>query len=942
MRKITHLLILILVVIVLVYPSSTVHPAPTEQITVNSFFDVVDSGDNSCTLREAIIAANRNMPSGLVKGECPAGTIIPADTIIVPAGTYTLTIDGQDEDSGLQGDLDITSSISIQGAGPNETIIQAGASLIYSVDRVFHVNTSGSVHFEGLAIQHGYQSIPAGVASGGGILIEGNGTISIDECKISDNELLSASQSYGAGITNADNATLSITNSTINNNQVEGSNFTYGGGIFNNFGVINIANTTLHNNQTDGSGGALYNAGTAYLTNVTMTRNRSDSESNGSGAGGGIAGTGTTYLKNSLLWNYDSLANNHFPNIIGNVISADYNIIENLGDYDGFAPADHDIVGDSENEVDPDIGEYIQSSGSHQLLSTSLVLDQIPAINCTYLSGGSNPLYANGEAITRDQRGAPRPNGSHCDIGAREFLSLVVTGTQDSLEDDGECTLREAITTANTGDSSGPTDGECAIPPDRVDLPAGTYILMIAGTGEQYNQTGDLNLRTDLILSGVGAHNTILQAGPDPGSGIDRVIRSHSFGTLEIRNLTIRHGRTNSHGAGIYATNQTIMLIEVSIENNFATLRGGGICCEGFCDTVILGSAIIENQSLTSNGGGIYVPESILTIANSTISNNQAARSGGGIYGSMTLYLNNATVTSNTADSDQDGDGDGGGIDFYPGFAIKNSIIADNIDRGGEKPDISNGEEEIYSLDHNLIGDIGTQSFEGAAHDIVGTSSSPVDPQLGELTGKPAYQVPEPDSPVIDAIPTLSCTYASPDDNPLFSDGESITSDQLGGTRPVDGDMDGQFACDIGAVEYNHPELTLTKSVDNPNPRWTETVNFTIAVSNNGPGDATGVVISDTLPAELNYLGPITLLPAGTTLPEPTLPTLADDLSIPSGETISLTFPVNIVPGLVADTQITNIAEVVCNELSVTTLDSVMLTIAETTHPVYLPLVVNE
>ena len=65
MRNIIHLLILTLVFVVLVYPFSTVHSAPTEQIIVNSFFDVVDSGDNSCTLREAIIAANRNLPSGL-------------------------------------------------------------------------------------------------------------------------------------------------------------------------------------------------------------------------------------------------------------------------------------------------------------------------------------------------------------------------------------------------------------------------------------------------------------------------------------------------------------------------------------------------------------------------------------------------------------------------------------------------------------------------------------------------------------------------------------------------------------------------------------------------------------------------------------------------------------------------------------------------------------
>jgi uncharacterized repeat protein (TIGR01451 family) len=245
-------------------------------------------------------------------------------------------------------------------------------------------------------------------------------------------------------------------------------------------------------------------------------------------------------------------------------------------------------------------------------------------------------------------------------------------------------------------------------------------------------------------------------------------------------------------------------------------------------------------------------------------------------------------------------------------------------------------------MDYNLIGNIGTQSFAPDPNDIVGTTVVPEDPQLGALTGTPAYQVPEPGSQVIDAIPASSCTYTSPDTNKLFSDGETITSDQTGGLRPVDGDMDGQFACDIGAVEYNHPELILTKSVDNPNPRWTESVTYTIMVSNTGPRNATGTVVSDTLPAELNYLGPLTLFPGGTILPEPTLPTLADDLAIASGETISLTFPVSFNPGLAVDTQITNSAEVICNELSEPALDSVTLRIAETILPVYLPLVVND
>src|SRR5689334_12394882 len=55
--------------------------ASAATITVNSVADTV-ADDGVCTLREAIVAANTNMPSGLTTGECAAGDTSPAvDTI---------------------------------------------------------------------------------------------------------------------------------------------------------------------------------------------------------------------------------------------------------------------------------------------------------------------------------------------------------------------------------------------------------------------------------------------------------------------------------------------------------------------------------------------------------------------------------------------------------------------------------------------------------------------------------------------------------------------------------------------------------------------------------------------------------------------------------------------------------------------------------------------
>jgi uncharacterized repeat protein (TIGR01451 family) len=49
-------------------------------------------------------------------------------------------------------------------------------------------------------------------------------------------------------------------------------------------------------------------------------------------------------------------------------------------------------------------------------------------------------------------------------------------------------------------------------------------------------------------------------------------------------------------------------------------------------------------------------------------------------------------------------------------------------------------------------------------------------------------------------------------------------------------------------------DLALTKSVDNPAPAAGGTVVFTLTVTNNGPNNATGVVVSDPLPAGLTYV----------------------------------------------------------------------------------------
>ena len=77
-------------------------------------------------------------------------------------------------------------------------------------------------------------------------------------------------------------------------------------------------------------------------------------------------------------------------------------------------------------------------------------------------------------------------------------------------------------------------------------------------------------------------------------------------------------------------------------------------------------------------------------------------------------------------------------------------------------------------------------------------------------------------------------------------DAAAPTTDQRGVARPLGA------ATDIGAFELGiFADLAVSKSVDHSSPRVDETLTFTVTVTNNGPGPASGVVVNDLIPSGL-------------------------------------------------------------------------------------------
>ncbi len=150
-------------------------------------------------------------------------------------------------------------------------------------------------------------------------------------------------------------------------------------------------------------------------------------------------------------------------------------------------------------------------------------------------------------------------------------------------------------------------------------------------------------------------------------------------------------------------------------------------------------------------------------------------------------YLNNVTITDNTADDDNIGGGDGGGVYFgggVPEFEFRNTIIAGNDDPTSA-PDCSGS--SLTSQDYNLVGDKSGCNFTEQPHDQVGSGVSPIDPKLGPLAdngGPSETHALLTGSPAIDAIPEGGTGYNG-----------APPTDQRGVSRPQ------MAACDIGAYE---------------------------------------------------------------------------------------------------------------------------------------------
>jgi CSLREA domain-containing protein len=435
--------------------------------------------------------------------------------------------------------------------------------------------------------------------------------------------------------------------------------------------------------------------------------------------------------------------------------------------------------------------------------------------------------------------------------------TIVVNSTLDVANStDGLCTLREAITAANTDTASGPTAGECeagsSSDPDTISLTgvAGTITLGSALPSITASVSINGPGASQLTISGNNSFRvfTLTVAGP---------------GVVNFSALTIANGRiSNDVGGGIYTQNSgNVNVTDSTITNNFAILGGGignggtgiftitnstisnnsagtgGGCYNGLGTMNVINSTINNNVSGTvagsGNGGGIITSSENLNIINSTLHNNSATGRGGAIYNNSSdadISISQSTITQNSAILG------GGGVGNNNGAPIRilNTIVADNISSNG--PDLLG---PFVSQGHNLLrnsdGSSGfTFGINNANGDLVGVTFAPVSPLLGPLQnngGPTQTRALLPGSLAIDAGDNCVVLAGGCLTTPL-------TTDQRGISRQVNATVD------IGAFESR--AFTLSVNSGTPQSKAVNTIFAPLVVTvNSASGDpvAGGLVV---------------------------------------------------------------------------------------------------
>lgn len=434
--------------------------ASANTYTVTTYDDGVPAActPTLCTLRSAVAAANAH--PGF-------------DRIVLQPTRYDVRLadspDGEggfvDEDENLSGDLDLSDSVWIVGAGRDVSVLRG-----FGYSRLIEVLPGVTALLSDLTIEYGRS-----YTSGGGLQNRGRALL----MHVALNGNTAASQfehNYGGGIDNL--GWLELLASTVTGNSASSgeSGAGQGGGIYNSGNLTIIGSLIADNRSSDdnetGGGSGLYNIGQADIADTVWTGNSLPAQSPLDGSALLNAAPGLMHVSNSTIsGNFGGAETGDdrgaaVGNASGASLTLDYVTIAGnagggLGNA-GEARVIASIIAGNTNNLnvpDPPISYYNGNNCKNTgVLSVTDALfgddGNCPLAQAIVVDNGEvfatvlAPLYQNGAALPThalragspaidavsaatdcprlDQRGEPRPrDGDHdglraCDIGAYE------------------------------------------------------------------------------------------------------------------------------------------------------------------------------------------------------------------------------------------------------------------------------------------------------------------------------------------------------------------------------------------------------------------------------------------------------------------------------------------------------------------------------------------
>ncbi len=574
-----------------------------------------DSGDGvcdtTCTLRDAVLAANSTNPLD--------------DTITFLPFLTRITLNNEIA-------VDTLGRILIDGPGADRLTIDGGIGS----NRIFYVFSSGGsssiFDISDVTLTGGNGAGSVANGQGGAIYVRAPAFMRLLRVHVTGNTAAS-----GGGI-GYNSTGLTVFDSTFSDNTATGDC----GGFFNNGDGLIIVNSTISGNNAANDGGGFCHINSGGLQNVTVTDNTAF-------RGGGIALRSFSGI--FTVWNSIIAGNDHTgggnPEIYRNdppamFISDGYNLIG-------------DNAGDS---ADTNVPITFQPTD---------ILDISPQLIALNNNGGTTPTNAlqfNSPAkdaadptsgLEFDQRGFER-EVTEIDIGAFEIQDnrhwYVTQTADDNGVCDENCSLREAIEAA-------PQE---AIVEFGRNLTASTPIIV----------TSEILLDKNVTIVGHGANKTIISADFTNHriffmnaltvtiSGLTLTGGSEGQGGAIYclgRSLIIDgvHFQNNAavSGGGVFFSSfsRNSEIRDSTFSENDA--NGGGFYCDGtgsspFPQVTVVNSTFTSNFSV-QNGPAFTSNRCNLDARNITVSGNTGINNGGiFVTSNGTLNIGNSIVSGNT------------------------------------------------------------------------------------------------------------------------------------------------------------------------------------------------------------------------------------------------------------------------------------------------------